>query len=275
MRQVRRASSGCHRSRAVPPAPLRTLERPVTTEPQRARDHLVVPERRDVAFERLDEAVARVREVTSGRARTGRSHEDADEIDGTIATDSAIGFDPRPILTEFSRRGAPVVVMGQVAGIMHGSRELTGDLDLLWTGDDMHVETMAAVFTAVRARIADQDGQAVACDAAAFRLPKVLFESQVASGDCCTPKLPWGDLDVQGIMERADVARSPDGVVIRFVSLPDLITMRRAVRRSKDQRRAAELHALLQTGDDRFAIGGSASSASRVGGGGGRGRPRR
>ena len=25
--------------------------------------------------------------------------------------------------------------MGQVAGIMHGSRELTGDLDLLWDGD--------------------------------------------------------------------------------------------------------------------------------------------
>jgi hypothetical protein len=25
--------------------------------------------------------------------------------------------------------------MGQVAGIVHGSRELTGDLDLLWDGD--------------------------------------------------------------------------------------------------------------------------------------------
>jgi len=45
-----------------------------------------------------------------------------------------------------------VAVMGQVAGIMHGSRELTGDLDLLWDGDHGQAPALAAAFAAAGAR---------------------------------------------------------------------------------------------------------------------------
>jgi hypothetical protein len=59
--------------------------------------------------------------------------------------------------------GAWVVVIGQVAGIMHGSRELTGDLDLLWDGDPKQAPAAAAGFASVRASLADPDGVAIPC----------------------------------------------------------------------------------------------------------------
>jgi hypothetical protein len=55
-------------------------------------------------------------------------NDDADETVGTIESDDAAGFDPLPVLRALHSHGAPAVVMGQVAGILHGSVELTGDL---------------------------------------------------------------------------------------------------------------------------------------------------
>jgi hypothetical protein len=40
------------------------------------------------------------------------------------------------------------------------------------------------------ARLTNDEGVPVPCDQEAFRLPKVLFRTATASGDCCTPALP-------------------------------------------------------------------------------------
>jgi hypothetical protein len=111
-----------------------------------------------VAIRRLDEAVGRLRAATSGRERRGLSHDEADDVAGTVATDDAIGFNPLPLLRALHRYGAEVVVIGQVAGIMHGSAELTGDLDLLWDGAPGHAPALAAAFASVGASLADDDG---------------------------------------------------------------------------------------------------------------------
>lgn len=192
---------------------------------------------------RLDDAVARLAALTAGRARTGTSHEDGDDVTGTVGTDDAIGFDPRPLLRALDAAGAEVVVMGQVAGILHGSRELTGDLDLLWDGDPRQQEALATAFTAVGAALVDDDDRPVATAPAAFALAKVRFATPTASGDCCTPALPWGALDVRAFVARALVATGPDGFRVRYVTRSDLVTMRRAVGRAKDRRRAEELEA--------------------------------
>jgi hypothetical protein len=42
----------------------------------------------------LEEAVCRLGEATVGRERHGLSHDDADDVTGTAATDDAIGFNP-------------------------------------------------------------------------------------------------------------------------------------------------------------------------------------
>jgi hypothetical protein len=166
-------------------------------------------------------------------------------VSGTIETDDAIGIDPYPLRRAFNVQGARVVVMGQVAGILHGSTELTGDLDLLWDGDALQAQRMADAFASRSADLADADGRPVACSASSFLLPKVLFRTGSASGDCCTPLLPWRDLDIAGFLERAVHWTCRDGAVISYVSAEDLVTMRRAVGRPKDLRRAAELEAIL------------------------------
>jgi hypothetical protein len=196
--------------------------------------------RADPAMRRLDEAVRQVAELTRGRTASGLTHMSADDVTGTVATDDAIGFDPRQLLQALHHCGAPAVVIGQVAGIMHGSSELTGDLDLLWDGDERHAAAMAAAFGSVGARLADDNGAAVPCDVAAFRLPKLVFSAPGASGDCCTPALPWGDLPVAEFLARRQIAAAP-GLQVCYLRREDLIRMRRMAGRPKDLRRADEL----------------------------------
>jgi hypothetical protein len=74
----------------------------------------------------LEEAVCRLGEATLGRERCGLGHDAADDVTGTAATDDAIGFNPLPLLRTLHEHGAVVAVMGQVAGIMHGSRSWPG-----------------------------------------------------------------------------------------------------------------------------------------------------
>jgi hypothetical protein len=188
--------------------------------------------------------VARTAEAVRGRARTGRHHDDADEVVGTLATDGAIDFDPRPLLASLHRAGAQVVIIGQVAGILHGSAELTGDLDLLWDGDPRHTPAMAAGFAAVGAELFHDDGHPVPCGPESFLLPKVTFQTATASGDVCTPDLPWGALTVSDYVRRAHRITSDGGWSLSYLRLSDLITMRLAVGRPKDLRRAAELETL-------------------------------
>ena len=181
--------------------------------------------------------------MTRGRPRVGRGHNDADEIQGTIACDDAIGFDPLPLLRSFDEHGARVVVMGQIAGILHGSTELTGDLDLLWSGSPADVQTMSAGFSAVNAMLWDDGGLPLSSSVEASGLPKVQFRTATSAGDCCTPALPWGELDIEGFLTRAE-STIVDGIRLHYVSRPDLIAMRLAVGRAKDRRRAAELQLL-------------------------------
>jgi len=201
------------------------------------------------SLDRLRDAVRRTRELTRDRVATGRSHDDADEDTGTIDTDDALGFDPFPLLGALHRAGARAVVMGQVAGIMHGSTELTGDLDLLWDGAPDHAAAFLTGFAEVGAKLNDDDGNPLALSIEAFRLPKVQFSSPNASGDCCTPLLPWGGIDVAGFLGRALTATDRDGMQVHYLRCDDLVTMRRAVGRPKDRRRADELETLMASGN--------------------------
>ncbi|MEV8569779.1 hypothetical protein AB0436_30185 [Streptomyces sp. NPDC051322] len=198
----------------------------------------------DDMVERLHEALRRTREFTAGRLATGLSHEGADDTVGTIGTDDAHGFDPLPLLRSLHEAGARVVVIGQVAGILHGSTELTGDLDLLWDGDPVQAQLLTAAFRAVGARLSDGAGASVPLGPDAFLRPKVQFASPGASGDCCTPALPWGSLAVADFLDRAQTVADPGGFEVHYVRRADLIRMRRAVGRPKDLRRAEELERL-------------------------------
>jgi hypothetical protein len=198
----------------------------------------------DGPMERLRRAVERTRVVTCGRPVVGRTHDEADDWLGTIATDSARGFDPFPLLRAFHEADARVAVIGQVAGILHGSRELTGDLDLLWDGDPAHAEALTRAFAVAGCDLLDEERRPVDLAPQAFRLRKVQFESPRVSGDCCTPALPWGTLPVRDFLSRVLTVSAPDGLSVHYLRREDLIRMRRAAGRPKDLRRVEELERL-------------------------------
>lgn len=189
---------------------------------------------------RLRVASERVRAVAAAVEPSGVRHDDADDVIGTLATDDAIGFDPFPMLDLMQRSGANFAVFGQVAGILHGSVELTGDLDLLWDGAGTSVEMLARELERSSVAIRDEDGELQQDVRGALKGRKVYFEGVGCAGDLCTPRLPWRSLDVVGILERK-VSTTEGGLTVPYVALGDLIAMRRAVDRPKDHRRAAEL----------------------------------
>jgi hypothetical protein len=191
-------------------------------------------------LERLRAAVRRIRDLAPHRTETGLTHQDPDDV-GTIGTVGALGFDPFPLLDALDRSGVRVVVVGQVAGIMHGSTELTGDLDLLWDGSPDHAPALAAALTSAGARLVDDRGEPAAATPDALLHPKVPFTSPTAGGDCCTPELAWGGLRVRDMFERATTAVDPSGLKVHYVRREDLVLMRRAIGRPKDLRRADEL----------------------------------
>ena len=56
---------------------------------------------------RLRNALRRIDELARGRPLVGLAHDDADEVEGTIACDDAVGFDPLPLLRFLDESGAP------------------------------------------------------------------------------------------------------------------------------------------------------------------------
>ena len=196
----------------------------------------------DRRLQRLERAVAQAEVLTRDRLRTGLRHDDAPEDAGTLATDDAVGFDPFPLLRALHRSGVIVVVMGQVAGILHGSQEFTGDLDLLWAGGVEQAGRLAQAFASLDATLTDASGAALPRTAAALDISKIDFRTATCCGDCCTPALPWGSLPVEDYLGDPDRVTCDDGTVIRFVRRDALIAMRLGVGRPKDLRRAAELN---------------------------------
>lgn len=200
------------------------------------------------SVKRLEESIARGQAACVGRTPIGLGHQDASEDQGTFGTDDAIGFDPFPVLRAMHAAGVRVVVMGQVAGIMHGSMEMTGDLDLLWTGEPSEAELLADAFRELGAALTNDNGVELACEGQALRVPKIRFRTGTASGDCCTPHLPWGRLPINEYIVTASVAEADDGTVIRYVNRNALQDMRLAVGRAKDLRRFAELSVGIEHG---------------------------
>ena len=179
---------------------------------------------------RLRQAIARTGDATRDRVPAGRRPEEADDVRGTFATDGALGFDPFPFLRSLHDVGSRAVVIGQVAGIMHGSTELTGDLDLLWDGTPDEAHALRDALTRCGcAELPDLDRVQVG------------YRVTGADGDLCTPGLPWGTMDVGPCLTRAATTHDAAGFTIRYAALDDLIRMRRALGRPKDHRRADEL----------------------------------
>ncbi|MFF7242189.1 hypothetical protein [Streptomyces collinus] len=95
---------------------------------------------------------------------------------------------------------------------MHGSTELTGDLELLWDGTPNEAHALREALAQCSCiGLYDLDRSHVG------------YRVTGASGDLCTPALPWGAMDVIPYLTSAKTTRDPAGFTIRYAALDDLI----------------------------------------------------
>jgi hypothetical protein len=131
------------------------------------------------------------------------------------------------------------VVVGGIAAVAHGSPQVTQDLDIAYAGDEENLERLGAVLVGLGARLrgVTEDVPFVP-DGRTLRHTRVLTLS--------TRQGPLDILAVDGYerLRGNAVTATVAGVDVRIAGLDDLIAMKRAAGRPKDQIYVEELETI-------------------------------
>jgi hypothetical protein len=148
-------------------------------------------------------------------------------------------FDPGPVLERLARAGVDFVVIGGVAGAVHGSSFGTFDVDLAYSREPANLEKVAEVLRSLDAKLRG----------APAGLPFLLDAQMLEAGANFTFTTSLGSIDLLGdpagappyerLREAATVV-SVRGHDVRVASLDHLIAMKEAAGRPKDKLQATE-----------------------------------
>ena len=148
--------------------------------------------------------------------------------------------------------GARFVVVGGVAGALHGSERVTNDLDIVYDARD------AATMEALAALLARWSAYPRGVEAG---LPFIMDARTMRAAPLLTLTTREGDLDVMdridGVGDYASVAAHSEqvdafGIEFRVLDLPTLIRAKKAAGRPKDREAVLELEVLREL---RHALG--------------------
>jgi hypothetical protein len=145
------------------------------------------------------------------------------------------------------RHGVQYVVIGGLAGILHGSPLLTFDADICPARGDANLNRLAAALREMEARIRSSDaheGLAFACDAA-FLSRVELLNLVTRFGDLDLSFQPSGTGGFADLTSRAQTMPIA-GRSVRVAALEDIIRSKEAAGRPKDQRTLPVLRQLLE-----------------------------
>jgi hypothetical protein len=145
-----------------------------------------------------------------------------------------------PLLEVFDRHAVDVIVIGGIAGIVHGSAYPTYDVDFLYARDGRNLDRMAAALVEI----------GVTLRGAPPDLPFQVDSRSLAAGSNFTFESKLGNFDILGHadgMRDYDIVRADAkvedlwGMHFRVASIDDLIRMKRAAGRAKDRMMVEEL----------------------------------
>ncbi|MBV8941024.1 MAG: hypothetical protein JO240_04765 [Solirubrobacterales bacterium] len=147
------------------------------------------------------------------------------------------------ILRRLTARGVDFIVVGGIAAVLHGSAQMTFDLDICYATDRSNIEALAEVLLELRARLKDvQDEVPFAADAQTLRRVEMLTLS-TDLGELDVLARPAGSPGYESLRrsaERFDLG----GYSVLVASIDDLVAMKLAAGRTKDLAAAEELAAI-------------------------------
>jgi hypothetical protein len=145
-----------------------------------------------------------------------------------------VPLDVDALLRPLSSHGVDFVIIGGLAGLIHGSAYPTYDLDIAYSRDGVNLERLASALGEI----------GVTLSGASPDLPFVPDAATLAAGANFTFESSHGSFDilggVPGISDYADLRREAeieqiDGIEVRVASIDHLIAMKRAANRTKDK----------------------------------------
>ncbi len=156
-------------------------------------------------------------------------------------------FDVLALLRALTGRGVDFVVIGGVAGVLHGSPRVTQDLDVAFATDTGNLEALGNALHDLDARLAGvEEDVPFTPDAEALRRVMTLtLETRYGRLDVlAAPSGAPVHSELRSRADRFDVG----GFHVLVAALEDLISMKRAAGRPKDLADVAELEAIRAGG---------------------------
>ncbi len=157
--------------------------------------------------------------------------------------DAREAFDPAPLVAALAEGDVDFVVVGGVAGGVHGSSYGTFDLDVAYSRDPANLDRLVAVLRSLGARLRGAPAD----------VPFQLDARSLAYGANFTFETRHGSLDILAIPAGAlpyERLRADATVIevrghrVRVASIDHLIAMKEATGRTKDKLHATELRVI-------------------------------
>lgn len=154
-------------------------------------------------------------------------------------------LDVERLLQVLTDAGVDFVVIGGIAAVLHGSPRATFDLDVCFAAETANLERLGEALGRLDARLRGvPDDVPFVPDGATLRRIEALMLSTTA-GDLDVLRSPSGAPRYDVLARRADRVKI-GGREIRVASVEDLMAMKAAAGRPKDQADLAELEAILR-----------------------------
>ena len=146
--------------------------------------------------------------------------------------------------------GVEFIIVGGVAGILHGSARATYDVDLVYSRNEQNIQRLASVLAPYNPYLRN----------APVGLPFVWDVKTIRHGLNFTLTTTVGDIDLLGEVAGGDTYNDllshsfeveAFGVRFKCLDLPTLIRIKEATGRPKDREAIAELRVLLEETEQR------------------------